>query len=156
MFVLKNNNFKIILFLAVFIFLFLTIGAEFFHNHSDSEFHNDCPACIWLINLIFILSLFLLLPGLFLCFWLKKCPNNESLDYAIKTFMRIIFKSIYVYNQEIVKVEINQPWKLCYEEGLKWVKKGKNRRKSRKNSKRMCSPFAYFRMTVRFSTVRYY
>ena len=37
-------------------------------------------------------------------------------------FMRIIFKAIYIQNQEIVKVEINQPWKMCYEEGMKCPK----------------------------------
>ncbi|MBP9855059.1 MAG: recombinase family protein [Candidatus Omnitrophica bacterium] len=52
-------------------------------------------------------------------------PPQENIDYALKTFMRIIFNSIYVQNQEIVKVEINQPWKFCYEEGLKCLKKTK-------------------------------
>jgi hypothetical protein len=33
--------------------------------------------------------------------------------------MRIIFKGIYIQNQEIVKVDINQPWKMCYDEALK-------------------------------------
>jgi len=41
------------------------------------------------------------------------------MDYLIKTFMRIIFKGIYIQNQEIVKVDINQPWKMCYDEALK-------------------------------------
>lgn len=43
----------------------------------------------------------------------------EKMDYLIKTFMRIIFKGIYIQNKKIVKVEINEPWKMCYEEGLK-------------------------------------
>lgn len=50
---------------------------------------------------------------------LKACPENEQSDYSIKRFMRIVFKGIYIKNQEIVKLEINQPWKLCYEEGMK-------------------------------------
>ncbi len=53
---------------------------------------------------------------------LRSNPNNEQMDYLVKTFMRIIFKAIYIQNQEIVKVDINEPWKMCYEEGLKWLK----------------------------------
>jgi hypothetical protein len=44
------------------------------------------------------------------------------LDYLVKTFMRIIFKSIHIQNQEIVKFDLNEPWKTCYEEGMKWLK----------------------------------
>jgi hypothetical protein len=36
--------------------------------------------------------------------------------------MRIIFKSIHIQNQEVVKFELNEPWKTCYEEGMKWLK----------------------------------
>ena len=50
---------------------------------------------------------------------LRSNPNNEQMDYLMKTFMRIIFKGIYIQNQEIVKVDINQPWKMCYDEALK-------------------------------------
>ena len=53
---------------------------------------------------------------------LKDNPTKEETDYYIKTFIRIIFKSIYVFNKEIVKVELNQPWKLCYEKGLQCQK----------------------------------
>ncbi|MBU3958853.1 MAG: recombinase family protein [Candidatus Omnitrophica bacterium] len=53
---------------------------------------------------------------------LRSAPKGEQMDYLIKTFMRIIFKAVYIQNQEIVKVEINQPWKMCYEEGIKWLK----------------------------------
>jgi len=53
---------------------------------------------------------------------LRSNPNNEQMDYLVKTFMRIIFKAIYIQNQEIVKVDINEPWKTCYEEGMKWLK----------------------------------
>lgn len=53
---------------------------------------------------------------------LRSNPNNEQMDYLVKTFMRIIFRAIYIQNQEIVKVDINEPWKMCYEEGLKWLK----------------------------------
>ncbi len=44
------------------------------------------------------------------------------MDYLVKTFMRIIFRSIHIQNQEIVKFDLNQPWKMCYEEGTKWLK----------------------------------
>jgi len=54
---------------------------------------------------------------------LRSNPNTEKMDYLVKTFMRIIFKGIYIQNTEIVKVDINEPWKMCYEEGLKWQKK---------------------------------
>lgn len=60
---------------------------------------------------------------------LKNDPTKEQTDFAIKTFMRIIFKSIHIHNQEIVKVDINQPWKLCYEEGLKCLKEQKTEEK---------------------------
>ena len=58
----KNNYFKGILLSTVVVFIFLSIGAEFFHDHDDTEFHNDCHVCIWIISLVFILSVFLLLP----------------------------------------------------------------------------------------------
>ncbi len=55
---------------------------------------------------------------------LRSTPENDNhqLDYLIKTFMRIVFKSITIQNQEIVKFELNEPWKTCYEEGMKWLK----------------------------------
>ena len=68
MFALKNYYFKSILFIVVFVFLSLSLGVDFSHNHSDSEFHNDCPACNWLINVVFTLSVFLILLGIFLNF----------------------------------------------------------------------------------------
>jgi len=64
----KSNYFKGTLFCIVVIFIFLSVGIEFLHNHNDSEFHNDCSACIWLINSISILSIFVLLFGIFLRF----------------------------------------------------------------------------------------
>ncbi|MFH1201261.1 MAG: hypothetical protein V1674_00005, partial [Candidatus Omnitrophota bacterium] len=64
--------------------------------------------------------------------------------FAIKTFMRIIFKSIHIHNQEIVKVDINQPWKLCYEEGLKCLKEQKTEEKTPPKERRSyvfyCAP----------------
>ncbi len=51
---------------------------------------------------------------------LRKAPDSEQMDFLIKTFMRIIFKSIYIQNQEIVTFELNEPWQTCYEEGIKW------------------------------------
>jgi len=62
----KNNYFKSISFFIIFVLLFLTLGIEFFHNHSDSDFHNDCPTCQWLINSVFILFVFFVFLGLFL------------------------------------------------------------------------------------------
>lgn len=53
---------------------------------------------------------------------LKNTPPAQQSDYLLKSFLRIIFKGVYIYNQEIVRLDINQPWKLCYEEGLKWLK----------------------------------
>ncbi len=66
MLITKNNYFKSISFLIIFVILFLTLGAQFLHNHSDSDFHNDCPACQWLINSVFIFSIFFIFLGLFL------------------------------------------------------------------------------------------
>ena len=80
---------------------------------------------------------------------LRSNPNNEQMDYLVKTFMRIIFKAIYIQNQEIVKVEINQPWKMCYEEGLKWLKtretppiQAKQAEKARRSYVYFCVPSA--------------
>jgi LysM repeat protein len=58
---------------------------------------------------------------------LRSTPENDNhqLDYLIKTFMRIVFKSITIQTQEIVKFELNEPWKTCYEEGVKWLKTSK-------------------------------
>lgn len=67
---------------------------------------------------------------------LKKASSKEDSDYAIKTFMRIIFKAIYVRNKEIVKVDINEPWKMCYEEGLKWLKSLETKDKAKKKASR--------------------
>lgn len=53
---------------------------------------------------------------------LRNTPDDHQLDYLVKTFMRIIFKSIHIQNQEIVKFDLNEPWKTCYEEGMKWLK----------------------------------
>jgi len=65
---------------------------------------------------------------------LRNSSKTEQSDYLIKTFMRILFKSIYLQDQEIVKVELNQPWKLCYEEGLKWKTKNIKAPRSRKKT----------------------
>lgn len=67
---------------------------------------------------------------------LKNTSHNEQSDYAIKTFMRIIFKSIHIYNQEIVRVELNQPWKMCYEQGEKWLKQEKTGQKAQKTTQK--------------------
>ena len=67
MLIKKNNYFKSILLLIIFVFLFLTLGAQFLHNHSDPNFHDNCPACSWLVNSIFIFFVGFVLLGLFLC-----------------------------------------------------------------------------------------
>lgn len=50
---------------------------------------------------------------------LRKFQDNEQADFLIKTFMRIVFKSVYIQDQRIVSVELNEPWQTCYNEGLK-------------------------------------
>lgn len=67
---------------------------------------------------------------------LKQTKTKEDSDYAVKTFMRIIFRAIYVRNKEIVKVDINEPWKMCYEEGLKCLNQLKTERKEQKKTDR--------------------
>ncbi len=82
---------------------------------------------------------------------LKKNSGEESLDYNIKTFMRIIFKNIYISDQKIVmpKLEINQPWKFCWEEGVKWTKPTKNSQKSFKTAQRLpTDALSYWRPTA--------
>ena len=63
----------------------------------------------------------------------KEQPTDEHMDYSVKTFMRIIFKNIYIQDREIVKFELNQPWKLCYEEGLKCKNKTRENKKEGKS-----------------------
>ncbi len=64
MFHIKNNCSKVVLFFILSVFLFLTLGAQFLHNHSDSDFHDDCPACKWLIISVFVFTILLILYGL--------------------------------------------------------------------------------------------
>ncbi len=40
-------------------------------------------------------------------------------DSDIKEFVRIVFKRIEVDDQKMVNFQLNQPWKLCYEQGIK-------------------------------------
>ena len=47
--------------------------------------------------------------------------DDEGRSFLMKTFMRIIFKEIKIQDREIVKFELNEPWKMCYEEGTKWM-----------------------------------
>jgi len=35
--------------LFLIIFILLSIGINFLHNHKDINFHNDCPACNWIL-----------------------------------------------------------------------------------------------------------
>ena len=51
---------------------------------------------------------------------LRKNSDNSQMDFLVKTFMRIIFKAVYIQNQEIVTFELNEPWQTCYDEGIKW------------------------------------
>ena len=44
--------------------------------------------------------------------------EHEGMDFAMKNFMRILFEGIYIRDQKIVRLDIRQPWKLCYEKGL--------------------------------------
>lgn len=83
MFSSRDNYFKFTLFSVIFVFLFLTLGTQFFHNHSDSEFHQDCPVCIWLINAVFIFSVFLILFGLLL---------NSKVNFG---YLQIVFPKSY-------------------------------------------------------------
>ncbi len=53
---------------------------------------------------------------------LRKSTDNSQMDFLVKTFMRILFKSIHIQNQEIVAFELNEPWQTCYDEGIKWTK----------------------------------
>lgn len=58
---------------------------------------------------------------------LKNTTRENNCDYSIKSFMRIIFRNVYVKDQKITKMEINQPWKLCYEKGIQCQKKTKKK-----------------------------
>ena len=62
---------------------------------------------------------------------LRNTPDNQNqqMDYLMKTFMRIMFRSIHIQNQEIVKRDLNEPWKTCYEEGMKCLKKSEKTNK---------------------------
>jgi len=44
---------------------------------------------------------------------------REFTDHDIKEFVRIIFRRIEVEDQRIVSFDLNQPWKYCYERGVK-------------------------------------
>jgi site-specific DNA recombinase len=44
---------------------------------------------------------------------------KEFTDYDIKEFVRVIFHRIDVEDQQIVSFELNQPWKYCYESGVR-------------------------------------
>jgi len=58
----RRTYIKVALLFTVFFFLFLNIGVNFYHNHSDAKFHNDCPACMWLsISISAFLAILILL-----------------------------------------------------------------------------------------------
>lgn len=52
----------------------------------------------------------------------SNASGSDHMNFLVKTFMRIIFRNIYVKDREIVTFELNEPWKTCYEEGTKWLK----------------------------------
>ena len=54
------------------------------------------------------------------------------MDFALKNFMRILFQGIYIRDQKIVKLDIRQPWKLCYEKGLECKRQKKAPRELQK------------------------
>jgi len=62
----KRIYFNIALLLVASVFLFLIIGSDFLHNHDDANFHEDCPACQWLVVSVFTFSIALILLGLIL------------------------------------------------------------------------------------------
>ena len=80
---LRDSWFKFILFLVGLIFLFLTLGAGFCHNHNDADFHKNCPACIWQsISIIFSISFFL-----FSLIFLRFKPSFYSVQiFTSKTY----------------------------------------------------------------------
>lgn len=51
---MRKNAFRVIPLLLAFVFIFMVLGADVNHNHEDSEFHKDCPACTWLTVSVFI------------------------------------------------------------------------------------------------------
>lgn len=55
----------------------------------------------------------------FLCRIQDLTSAKEFTDQDVKEFVRIIFRRIDVENQRIVSFELNQPWKYCYETGLR-------------------------------------
>jgi len=48
---------------------------------------------------------------------------KEFSDHDIKELVRILFKRIEIDDQKIVHFELHQPWKLCYEKGIKTCQK---------------------------------
>jgi hypothetical protein len=63
MFISQNNYLKAILFFTGFVFLFLTVAGQFFHNHSNLDFHSDCLSCKWLVIYVFVSCVFVILSG---------------------------------------------------------------------------------------------
>jgi len=64
----KNASLKVLSLFLILLFTFFFIGADFLHNHTDAEYHNDCPVCQWLIISLFSFTITLILLGLFLTF----------------------------------------------------------------------------------------
>ncbi|MBL7130681.1 MAG: recombinase family protein [Candidatus Omnitrophica bacterium] len=75
---------------------------------------------------------------------LRSNPNGEQMDYLVKTFMRIIFRAIYIQNQEIVRHDLNEPWKSCYEEGMKWLKTQETAPIEAKKARKTARSYVYF------------
>ncbi len=65
---IKNIYVKTLLLAAGGIFCFLAISGLFFHNHADSDYHDNCQICQWAINSVFtFLIVFVLFSCLVFC-----------------------------------------------------------------------------------------
>jgi len=79
----KNTSLKVLSLFLILLFTFLSIGADFFHNHTDAEYHNDCPVCQWLVISLFSFTVILILFDLLLNFehfflYVPKVPITKS------------------------------------------------------------------------------
>jgi len=66
MFFSNSIKFKFVSFFVFILFLSFIFVSPFVHNHSDSNFHNNCPACNWFVHAFFILSVGFIFAGLLL------------------------------------------------------------------------------------------
>ena len=88
---MKTYRFKIIPLLLALAFIFMTFGTDVSHNHEDSEFHNDCPACIWLIITIFTFVVISVCLGLLYVrssFVFIACIKIPSTNFKPENYLR--------------------------------------------------------------------